>query len=160
MARSRGAWIGPTEARIQGNREKGEWPPVRRRGCGTKEEGRVQTIPSRLRRREREGGRRREGRGEESWIEKEKLLFTLCPLEGLWPTTRGETKLLHHILIPGVHLCTWDTCKYAWSRRYVQGVSEKREYMENEIFFPLLLIILRWILINLIDDKVDGWDEE
>lgn len=110
MARSRGAWIGPTEARIQGNREKGEWPPVRRRGCGTKEEGKeCKQSPLGC-----GGEREKEGEGgEESWIEKEKLLFTLCPLEGLWPTTRGETKLLHHILIPGVHLCTWDTCKYA-----------------------------------------------
>lgn len=69
---------------IRGRSGKGEWPLVRRRGCETKEEGKeCKQSPLGSGGRVGEGGGklREEGEGGNSFL-------PLCPLEGLWPTTR------------------------------------------------------------------------
>lgn len=64
------------------------------------------------------GGKlREEGEGGNSFL-------PLCPLEGLWPTTRVKrnSSTYTYIYIPGVHLWTCKSC----DRGYVQGVSSRR----------------------------------
>lgn len=126
---------------IRGRSGKGEWPLVRRRGCETKEEGKeCKQSPLGSGGRVGEGGGklREEGEGGNSFL-------PLCPLEGLWPTTRVKrnSSTYTYIYIYQVYICVRaSTCDRTGC------LFEKRKFVSlRERFFPPSILV-KVILVN------------